>query len=338
METHETTYIDSYETRVRKPGAGETALVTDYGTLDHYLEICKKDYEERRTDFFDSVVESEDLPEKAKRLASFARTYLGLARTILHDYGEFEKYHQAALDIADRVVKESGIVLRNLDLHYEHKKKELPKGDPDLLRLSKEVEDGIHFFSRAMATQIALNRREEAFTGGPAGIEMREEMKAGDRMRALEAKVPEDHMYLPARPFPPVPIPEEYQVPDYPEPYNRVIDVPVEEKVYDTEQEEFLIPEGYISEDGLIDDKSVVWHPETHEVEIGYRGGIRTVWNYKKFLDPREVWEPGSWAAEYQYRLFEQAEASEQMGLFLHREYEEAIPEYNRIPDGSFEK
>ena len=58
METHETTYIDSYETRVKKPGAGETALVTDYGTLDHYLEICKKNYEERRADFFDSVVET----------------------------------------------------------------------------------------------------------------------------------------------------------------------------------------------------------------------------------------------------------------------------------------
>ena len=313
METHETTYIDSYETRVKKPGAGETALVTDYGTLDHYLEICKKNYEERRTDFFDSVVETEDLPEKAKRLASFARTYLGLARTILHDYGEFEKYHQAALDIADRVVKESGIVLRNLDLHYEHKKKELPKGDTKLIRLSKEVEDGIHFFSRAMATQIALNRREEAFTGGPAGIEMREEMKAGDRMRALEAKVPEDHMYLPARPFPPVPIPEEYQVPDYPEPYIRMKKLDVEDLVYDLEHDEFIIRPGYVSEDGLIDDQSVVWNWEEETVAMKFRGGEPEIWPFWKAKDLGDI--PKGWPARYLRRYYLQWLDSVKLGV-----------------------
>ena len=185
--THEfeTRYIDSYAARVRKPGAGETALVTDYGSLDNYLDICKKHYEERRAEFFDSMVETENLPLKAKRFASMAKTYMGLARTILRDYGEFETYHQAALDITDRIVKESGIVLRNLDLHYEKMKEILPKGDVRLIRLSKDVEDGINFFSRAVATQIVMNRREEAFTGGPAGIEMREEMKANEDSPSL---------------------------------------------------------------------------------------------------------------------------------------------------------
>ena len=62
--THEfeTRYIDSYTARVRKPGAGETALVTDYGSLDHYLDICKKHYEERRAEFFEATVETANLP------------------------------------------------------------------------------------------------------------------------------------------------------------------------------------------------------------------------------------------------------------------------------------
>ncbi len=69
-------------------------------------------------------------------------------------------------------------------------------------------------------------------------------------------------------------------------------------------------------------------------MDIGYVGGERTVWNYKKFNDPREVWEPGSWAAEYQIRLYTQVEESRrQDGLLTHREYEEEIPPYNRKPN-----
>ncbi|MBQ6509831.1 MAG: hypothetical protein IJI07_10200, partial [Flexilinea sp.] len=77
MSTHETISIDGIEARVRKPGAGETALVTDYGTLDDYLALFQKHYEERRTDCYDSVTEDEKLPEKAKRWASICKTCLG---------------------------------------------------------------------------------------------------------------------------------------------------------------------------------------------------------------------------------------------------------------------
>ena len=313
--THEfeTRYIDSYAARVRKPGAGETALVTDYGSLDHYLDICKKHYEERRAEFFDSTVETENLPLKAKRFASMAKTYMGLARTILRDYGEFETYHQAALEITDRIVKESGIVLRNLDLHYEKMKEILPKGDVRLIRLSKDVEDGMNFFSRAVATQIVMNRREEAFTGGPAGIEMREEMKAGDRMEALEAKVPARHMYLPARPFPPVEIPEDVLVPDYPEPYLRMKHLPVEDLVYDEVHDEFIIRPGYVSEDGLIDDRSVVWNWKKGTVAMKFRGGEPEIWPFWKAKDAGDI--PKGWPARYLRRYYLQWLDSIKLGI-----------------------
>ena len=74
--------------------------------------------------------------------------------------------------------------------------------------------------------------------------------------------------------------------------------IPIEEKVYDPELGEFVLPEGYLSEDGLIDDKSVVWHPETREVEMGFVGGEREVWNYVKHTNTWDVWIPGSWEAE----------------------------------------
>ena len=302
METHFTAAIDDKEARVKTPGAGETALVTDYGTLDDYLALCEKHYQERRAEFFDSVAEDPALPDKAKRWASVSKTYLGLARTISRDFGQFKDYHQTAFDIADRIVKESGIVLRNLDLHYEKMKEKLPKGDQRLIRLSKDVEDGIKFFSRAMATQVLLIHRVNKFTGGPMGIEMEEERKAGYRMEALEAMVPEDHMYLPARPFPPVEIPEGVKVPEYPAPYVRMKTTDVKDLVYDLDHDEFLIRPGYVSEDGLIDDQSVVWDWENRLVTMKFRGGEPIIWPFWKARDLGDV--PKGWAARYLRRMY----------------------------------
>ena len=66
---------------------------------------------------------------------------------------------------------------------------------------------------------------------------------------------------------------------------------------------------------------------------LGVNGLSGTV---KKFTDPRAVWEPGSRAAEYQIRMYCMAGKSRgQQGLLTHREYEEDIPPYNKIPTGN---
>ena len=302
MSTYETTYIDGIEVRVKKPGAGETALITDYGTLDDYLALFQKHYDEDRAAFFDSTANDEDLPDKIKRWAATSRTYLGLARTLSNVYGESDKYYQISLEIADRVMKDSGLRLLNLDQHYELMKKDHPEKTKKLGRLSKEITEGMNFFSRAMATQSILIRRVNAITGGPAGIEMEMEKKAGERMEALEAMVPRGHMYLPARPFPPVEIPEGYRVPCYPDPYVRVKELPVKDLIYDLDHDEFLVRPGYVSEDGLIDDQSVVWNWEERLVTMKFRGGEPIVWPFWKARDASDV--PKGWSARYLRRRY----------------------------------
>ena len=162
---------------------------------------------------------------------------------------------------------------------------------------------------------------------------MEKDIKAAAAAEHWRKFIPKGHHYRPAYIYPKTPVPAGQPVPKWPDPYNRVIDEPIEAKVYDTELEEFVLPEGYVSEDGLIDDKSVIWHPETEEVDIGYAGGERTVWNYKKFIDPRGVWEPGSWAAEYQIRMYRQWEESLQPGLLKHTDDEDEVLPYNRKPN-----
>ena len=171
----------------------------------------------------------------------------------------------------------------------------------------------MRFFNRAIATQLLMNRRSEIETGGPAGIEMAGEMKAGDRMRELEAKVPENHMYLPARPFPPVEIPEGVRVPDYPEPYVRMKTLDVKELNYDLEHDEFIIRPGYVSEDGLIDDQSVVWNWEEGTVAMKFRGGEPEIWPFWKAKDAGDI--PKGWPARYLRRMYLDWVDSLQLGV-----------------------
>ena len=86
MSEHITVEIDGKPARVKKPGAGETALITDYGTLDQHLEIFQKEYDEKRAEFYDSVANDEELPKKAKGDPEKLRAYPGLP--VYSDYRE----------------------------------------------------------------------------------------------------------------------------------------------------------------------------------------------------------------------------------------------------------
>ena len=302
MPEYITTSIDGYSTRVKDPGAGKPALVTDYGKLDDYIDMYQKHYEEKRADFFDSTPEDADLPLKAKRWAAISKTFMGLARTLMRAYGEDDKYHEVSVEIADRITKDSGLRLRNLDLHYDLMKKADPNNRTLLDRLSQDVIDGMKFFNRAVATQTVMLTHADRVSGGPAGIEMREEAKAGERARALEEKVPDGHMFLPARPFPAVEIPEGIHVPEYPEAYKRYKSVDVDDLVYDEEHDEFIIRPGYISEDGLIDDESVVWNWDEGTVAIKFRGGEPEIWPFWKPKDAADI--PKGWVARYLRRKY----------------------------------
>ena len=102
-----------------------------------------------------------------------------------------------------------------------------------------------------------------------------------------------------------------------PEPFNRVKDMPVSELVYDEELDEFVVPKGYVSEDEMIDDQSVVWHPENHTVACKFRGEEEPViWPYWKPADLGDVPKRGSWVAEYYQRLFGQWLAAYQFRIF----------------------
>ena len=173
--------VDGREARVKKPAAGQPALITDYGTLDEFIALHEEYYEEKRAEFYDSLPTDEDLPKKAKRWASQARTFMGLAHALKNYYPENENYYRKAVEIADRVTKDSAIRVRNLDLHYKLLKQEEPENPEKLDRIYREVQNEMNFFTRAMTTQSMLMKENDRKTGGADGIELEKEKKASAR-------------------------------------------------------------------------------------------------------------------------------------------------------------
>ena len=111
-------------------------------------------------------------------------------------------------------------------------------------------------------------------------------------------------------------------VPESPEVFNRVKFLPPEALVYDPELDELVVRPGYVSEDGKIDDKSVIWHPETMTVEMGYAGEEKVVWSYWKPKDITDVYEEDSWVAQYLAREYDQWIQNGIPGLFKRKAWD----------------
>ena len=168
---------------------------------------------------------------------------------------------------------------------------------------------------RALNTEIHVRRLYE--TGGSfAAAEEKEDKECAERAEKLFEKVPEKSIYLPAWIYPPIPLPEGMRVPDPPEPYERVMDLPVEDLVYDESFGDFVVRPGYISEDGLIDDQSLVWDPENSTAVMKFRGGEPVIWPYWKPKDTSDMFDRDSRVAQYLRRYWLQTQEDRKMKVF----------------------
>ena len=122
---------------------------------------------------------------------------------------------------------------------------------------------------------------------------------------ATDRAIPAGHIYLPAKPYPPEEIPASEQVPLLPQPYAAFRMIDPAELGYDLEHDEFFIPKGYVSEDGRIDENSVIWDWEKEEVTFQFVGEEAVTWKFWKAKNLRDM--ISGWGDAYYRRYFEQA-------------------------------
>ena len=306
--------------QAEKPADGGTPLPVDFGTLEKYFKISSDRYDANREDYLSTSLEDPKLIDKMKKCQRSARMFTAWVETWFFTHPDDKDEQQLALDLLDRITKESGMRLDHIVLQEKFVKESDPENTDRLKKLDDAYCSADFFLRSAVKTQQHFNDR---FTCGAGGsLEHNEEKEAGRYLEQIAKLIPQNRLYSRGIIFPPAPVPVGEPVPESPEVFNRVKLLPPEDLVYDPELDELVVRPGYVSEDGKIDDKSVIWHPETMTVEMGYVGEEKVVWNYWKPKDITDVIPMDSWCGQYSIREYRQWLQSGKPGLFKRKEWD----------------
>ena len=309
-------------------------LKTGYRTYENYLIRVQDIYNRTKEEFFKLSPDDGRLLSAAERWRAAAVSMMRWAGSFYRKWNGTAEERALAMKIMDLVTKDSATRCDNVSQYYDLLAQKNPDNEKALLDAEKADLKHLEVLSRMIETQ-ARYIRLEIESPYYESKEMRLEKKASEGIRETYDRIPEGHSYRPAMPYPPERIPEDEPVPDLPDPIAKVENVPLEHKDYDEDLDEFVLKKGYVSPDGLIDDKSVIFHPETHEIEFGYVGGVRARWKYWKAKDDRDVPDPKSWVVEYYQRYYAQFVLAPEYGILDPRWDEMEVPEYNKIPEGN---
>ena len=274
-----------------------SALPEGSRTYENYLNRAFEINNRAKEAFLALAPDSSGLPAAAKRWKRAAVSLERWAASFFNKAGGTEEEQKLALDIMASVTRESALRSDCMARYYKLLEEKDPAWRPELDEAEKSELEQLDVLNRMVNTQNAYISRH--LTGGNIeDHEMQVEKEYSAQIKDTYRRIPEGHKFRPAYVYPPERVPEDEPVPQIPEAIDRYESIPFSEKVYDTDLDEF------VSEDGLIDSKSMVFYPETKEVEFGFAGGPRQRWKYWKARDDRDVPEPDSWVLRYYRRWY----------------------------------
>ena len=289
--------------------------ITDFDSYDARLKDALEIYDDVCKTFRGTDPNKRQIMKAAESVEIIAKMLIARVSVIFHMTDATLEKRQEGRDILDKICKDADIRERTCNQYYKAVKDKYPEQTEYVDGLMIEAVDRMSFLNRCMATQnhylndgIKRNDYEKA----------REESdkRCSAEAARIRSRVPDGHMFLPPRIFPHDPVPEGQPVPTRPVPYQRVAALDVDCKEYDLEHDNFVVKKGYVSEDGLIDDESVVWDYENNKVIMKFRGGEPVVWDFWKPKDTADVLGPDHWCYQYIRRLYWQLEEADEPGLF----------------------
>lgn len=332
MSEMKTMMIAGETVSVRQAEDGHAMLETDFGSLEEFLGRAKSRYDRERADYFDSWADDPAILKKTRRWQKAALEYMRWAETLFIASADDAGKRKDAVGIMDRITKESAVRHKNVIKHAELARAKEPDDLTELARLEAEEDRSGAFLRSAVKTQVRF--MELLKSGGIySSAEFEAEQDVSERIhRIFEEVLPKDRIFIPGRIIPPHRIPAGERVPYTPDVYDRVQNLPVEALEYSEEADELVVKKGYVSEDGLIDDQSLTYDPEAGTATMKYRGGIPVTWPYWKARNLGDIPEPGSWAGEYLFRMYQQLQRDARPGVLKADPLAEEVPDYDRIP------
>ena len=326
--------INNTADQIFEPETGALPFVRDFASYQLHLQEAENDYAEAVKTFESTDPGSRYIFDIVNRANEAGYVLIRRALAVYRMSGTTLDDKKYANEIVDRVTKDSSIRELTCSQYYRFMKEANPTAHELIAAILKEKQKVMSFLDRCINTQSYYLKKIEKSQDYVDPIRKGETEAAiqGERERAC---VPEGSRFCPAIPFPPERIPWDQPVPQLPDPYQRYQNVDPEDKVFNVEHSNFELREDYLSEDGLIDGDSVKFDYENHKVTMKYRGGTPVIWNFRQFIDTKDVPKPGEWFSEYLIRAYQQSIADISPGVLEHRDSDREVPEYNRIPVGS---
>ena len=289
----------------RKPETIPVPLILHAGFFEDVLKDAQKLNAKRREAFMSSGAEDPKLPQKAKAWAKAGKQVILAAGCLFNQYPADADRQQRALAILNECKQESFLREANLMQQYELAEEAGQDSPEELDKKMDAVLDAIHFCARAQNTHISWVRRfmkSETYESAEFRYEKQVSKEAFDTIM----RVPEGHAFYPAHVFPSGRVPKGDRVPYPPLVYAKWKNLPLEDFIFDEEHDDFVLPEGYVSEDGRIDDQSVVFDRAGDTVTMRFVGEEPVTWNYWRPKNDRDTMDYSSWCAEYERRLYKQ--------------------------------
>ena len=270
------------------PEAFSAPLVSASVPFKDILTHTQEIYEVEKQGFISSNLGDPDLAKKSKRWEKASRQLIEAATSLFLRARSSIDDRERALDILNTCKKDSSIRENNLFLQLKHFMQAEPDNKIKIDNLIEVVQEHQHFYYRAERTQQAyLNRFINA--ADYMTPELRKEKEVSARVASYRHRIPKGHHFLPARPFPPMRIPEGEQVPYPPEPFLVWKALPKSDFIYDLDHDEFVLPKGYMNKEKRIDDQSVVWDWENRTVTMKFIDGEPVTWPFWKPKDTADM-------------------------------------------------
>ena len=143
--------------RAGKPADGGTPLPVDFGTLEKYFRISSDRYDADREDYLSTSLEDPKLIDKMKKYQRSARMFAAWVETWFFTHADDKDEQQLALDLLDRITKESGMRLDHIVLQEKFVKKTDPENTDRLKKLDDAYCSADFFLRSAVKTQQHFN-------------------------------------------------------------------------------------------------------------------------------------------------------------------------------------
>ena len=305
-----------------EPEVFDVEPVTDFDSFFDRLQEAEADYKEACETFRRANPGSETIMKTAEIVERAAKALASRVQVIflMQDSSAEERAH--AREVLDMLTKDSCRREKTCSNLYRKVREAHPDQTDRINDLLIDKQKRMKFLDRCMATQ-AHYQKDLQNGKDAAADELKRKASRSYRAERIRRLIPAGGRFCPPRIFPHDPIPEGRPVPYPPEPIVRFHDLEPEDLIFNPEQHNFEISPNYLSEDGKMDGESVVWDYENHKVVMKYRGEEPVTWDFRQYIDRREVPKAADWDVQYYDRLRNQYAADRRSGILLHRQNEE---------------